>query len=252
MSIFIIGTLVNVAAVLAGGIVGLLFKGKIPKQFADNIARAIGLCACIIGIDYAIKGDFMLLVVSLALGAFTGELLRIDDSLNKLGLWMQKTLHSKESNSSFAEGFVVATMLFCVGTMAIIGSIESGLGNSRSLIFTKSIMDGVSAMALASSLGLGVLFSAAVILVYQGSIEFFAGYLQGALSDALVVQVSATGGILIMAIGLNMALGAKIKAVNLLPALLFAAVYYYVVMLDCLELKQKMDIILLWVGSSVG
>jgi uncharacterized membrane protein YqgA involved in biofilm formation len=228
MSLFITGTLVNVGAVLLGGTLGLLLKGKIPKQFADNIARAIGLCVCIIGIDYAIKGDFMLLVVSLALGTLTGELLRIENGLNNLGLWMQKTLSSREKDSSFAEGFVAATMLFCVGTMAIIGSMESGLGTSRDIIYTKSILDGVSSMVLASSLGFGVLFSTVVILVYQGSIEFFAGYLQGVMTEALVVQISAAGGVLILGIGFNMVLGAKIWVANLLPSLLFAAGYYWV------------------------
>jgi len=227
MSISIIGTLINAAAVLLGGGIGLLLKGRIPGKFAENIARAIGLCVCIIGISGAIKGDFMLLVVSLALGAFTGELLRIEDGLNKLGLWLQKTLSRQDENSTFAEGFVAATLLFCVGAMSIIGSIESGLGNDRSIIFTKSILDGVSAMVLASSFGLGVLFSAVVILIYQGSIELFAGYVQNVLSDALITQCSAAGGVMILGIGLNMVLHAKIKVANLLPGLLFAAGYYY-------------------------
>ena len=227
MSVCIIGTLINVAAVLSGGTIGLLLHGKIPAKLAENIARAIGLCVCIIGITSAIKGDLMLLVVSLALGAFAGELVRIEDGLNKFGLWIQAMLSREEENSTFAEGFVVATLLFCVGAMAVIGSIESGLGNDRSIIFTKSILDGVTAMVLASSLGLGVLFSAGVILLYQGSIEFFAGYLQNLLADALITQISAVGGVMVLGIGFNMALNAKIKAANLLPGLLFAAGYYY-------------------------
>jgi len=226
MSISIIGTLVNVAAVLLGGSIGLLLKGRIPGKFAENIARAVGLCVCIIGTTGAIKGDLMLLVVSLALGAFTGELLRIEDGLNQLGLWMQKMVSRKGDNSTFAEGFVAATLLFCVGAMAIIGSIESGLGLDRSIIYTKSILDGTSAMVLASSLGLGVLFSAVVILIYQGSIEIFAGQVQNILSDAFVTQISAVGGVMILGIGFNMVLNAKIKVANLLPGLLFAAGYY--------------------------
>lgn len=237
MSISITGALINAAAVLLGGGVGLLFKGKIPGRFAENIARAIGLCVCIIGIAGAIKGDFMLMAVSLALGAFIGELLHIENGLNQLGLWMQKKVSRQEENSTFAEGFVAATLLFCVGAMAIVGSIESGLGIDRSVIFTKSILDGITAMVLASTLGLGVLFSAAVILIYQGSIEFFAGYMQSVLTDALVVQISAVGGVMILGIGFNMALNAKIKVANLLPGLLIAAGYYYLLIwfsaLDC-------------------
>jgi len=227
MSISITGALINAAAVLLGGGIGLLLKGKIPGRFTENIARTIGLCVCIIGIAGAIKGDFMLMTVSLALGAFIGELLHIEDGLNTLGLWMQKKVNRQEENSTFAEGFVAATLLFCVGAMAIVGSIESGLGIDRSIIFTKSVLDGITAMVLASTLGLGVLFSAVAILIYQGSIELFAGYMQSVLAGALVDQISAVGGVMILAIGLNMALNAKIKAANLLPGLLIAAGYYY-------------------------
>ena len=226
MSICIIGTLINAAAVVGGGTIGLLFKGKIPAKLAENIARAIGLGVCIIGITSAIKGDLMLLVVSLALGTFVGELLHIEDGLNKLGQWMQEKWSRKEEDSTFAEGFVAATLLFCVGAMAVVGSIESGLGNDRSIIYAKSILDGVCAMVLASSLGLGVLFSAGVILLYQGSIELFAGFLQNTLTEPLIVQISAAGGVMILGIGLNMTLNAKIKVANLLPGLLFAAGYY--------------------------
>ena len=227
MSISITGTLINVVAILLGGGMGLLLKGRIPKTLAESIARSIGLCACIIGIAGAVKGDFMLLAVSLALGTLTGEILHIEEGLNKLGQWMQKTLSRKEDISTFAEGFVAATLLFCVGAMAIIGSIDSGLGNDRSVIFTKSILDGITAMVLASTLGIGVLFAAGAVLLYQGSIEMFAGSVQHVLTDALIVQISAAGGVMIFAIGLNMALNSKIKAANLLPGLLFAAGYYY-------------------------
>ena len=226
MSICIIGTLINAAAVLWGGSIGLLLKGRVPGKFAENIIRAVGLCVCIIGIGKAVEGDLMLLVVSLALGAFAGELLHIEDGLNWLGQWMQTKLSREGENSTFAEGFVAATLLFCVGVMAVLGSIESGLGIDRSTIYTKSILDGVSSMVLASSLGFGVLFSAVVILFYQGSIEIFAGYLQNILTTAVLTQISAVGGVMILGIGLNMTLNAKIKVANLLPGLLFAAGYY--------------------------
>ena len=206
---------------------GLLFKGKLSQKFSENIIRAIGLCVFIIGISGALNGDFMLLVISLSLGAFTGEFLDIDSRLNRIGLWLQKKMSRDSQNSDFAEGFVAATLLFCVGAMAIVGSIESGLRNDRSIILTKSIIDGVSAMVFASAFGVGVIFSAAVILIYQGGIEFFAGYLQNILTDGLITQISAAGSIMILGIGLNMSVNAKIKVANLLPGLLFAAGYYY-------------------------
>ena len=223
----ITGTLINTAAVLLGGGLGLLLRGRIPDKFAQTVFRAIGLGVSVIGISSALRGDVMLLILSLALGAFTGELLRIDDGLNRLGSWAQQKLTAKDETSTFAEGFVSATLLFCVGAMAIVGSIESGLRGDQSIILTKSILDAVSAMILASSLGLGVLFSALVILLYQGSIEFFAGTLQHVLTLDLITQISAVGGVMIFGIGANMAFQAKIKVANFLPAFLFAAGYYY-------------------------
>jgi len=227
MAIRITAALINAAAILAGGGIGLLAKGKISNNISENITRAIGLCVCIIGISGALKGDIMLLVASLALGTLTGEFLNIDGGLNRLGLYLQRKLSRNGENSAFAEGFVTATLLFCVGAMAVIGSIDSGLNNDRSVILTKSMLDGVSAMVFASCFGYGVLFSAAAVLVYQGSIEFFAGYLHNILTGDLITQISAAGSVMILGIGLNMAVNAKIKVANLLPGLIFAVGYYY-------------------------
>jgi len=229
-NIRIIGAIINTSAILAGGAVGLLFKGKLSQKFSENITRAIGLCICVIGVSGALKGDFMLLVISLTLGALIGEILDIDGALNKLGLWLQKKISKGNDNSDFAQGFVTATLFVCVGAMAVIGSIDSGLRNDRSIIFTKSILDAVSVMVFASSFGFGVLFSAAAVLVYQGALEFFAGNLQNVLTEALVTQISAAGSIMILGIGLNMTLKAGIKVANLLPGLVVAAGYFYLFM----------------------
>jgi len=225
-----IGAIINAAAVLVGGTLGLLFQGRIRKEVLGNVTRAIGLCVCVIGISGALRGDYMLLIVSLSLGAFAGELLNIDGGLNKVGIWLQHKLRRGDESSDFAEGFVAATLLFCIGAMAIIGSLESGIRDDRSVIFTKSILDGVSAMVLASTFGFGVLLSAVVILVYQGSIELFAGYLQHVLTDGLITQISAVGGVMILGIGVNMALKTEIKVPNLLPGLLVAVGYYYLIL----------------------
>ena len=213
-----------------GGGVGLLFKGRISEKISNTVTRAIGLCVCVIGISGALSGDMMLLVASLVLGALAGELLNIDGGLNALGLALQKKLSRGGKDSSFAEGFVTASLLFCVGAMAVVGSIESGLANDQSVIITKSILDCTAAMVFASSLGFGVLFSAVPVFIYQGAIEFFAGFLQSALTGALVAQISAAGSVMILALGLNMTANAKIKVANLLPGLLFAAAYYYIFM----------------------
>jgi uncharacterized membrane protein YqgA involved in biofilm formation len=220
------GAIINAAAILIGGGAGLLLKGKMNEKISQSVMRAIGLCVCIIGISGALEGDIMLVVVSIALGVFAGELLRIDDHLNNLGLWAQKKLTKNEKDSSFAQGFVSATILFCVGAMAIVGSLDSGLRDDQSIIITKSLLDAVASVALASTFGVGVLFSAAAVFLYQGSIEIFAGAMQEFATDELITQISAVGGIMILGIGANMALDAKIKVANLLPGFIFAVGYY--------------------------
>jgi len=226
----ITGALIKAAAILIGGGIGLLLKGRISDKFSQSLMRVLGLCVCIIGISSAIGGDIMLLVVFLAAGTFCGELLRIEDGVNRLGLWVQKKLRQDGEGSTFAQGFVTASLLFCVGAMAIVGSIDSGLRDDQSVIITKSIIDAVAAMMFASSLGFGVLFSAFAVLIYQGSIELFAGFFQDVFTDTLIAQLSATGGIMIMGLGANMAfdMQTKLKIANMLPGLVFAVVYYYI------------------------
>ena len=211
---------------MIGSGLGLLLKGRLTEQFSQSLLRVIGLCICIVGISSALQGDIMLLIVSMALGTSVGELLRIEDGLNRFGSFLQRKL-SKGGESTFSEGFVTATLLFCVGAMAVVGSIDSGLRDDQSVIVTKSILDAVSSMILASSLGIGVLFSAFSVLIYQGSLELFAGFLQNVFTPALVMQISAVGGVMILGIGVNMALDAKLRIANCLPGLLFAAGYYY-------------------------
>ncbi|MDR0434450.1 MAG: DUF554 domain-containing protein, partial [Gracilibacteraceae bacterium] len=221
-----LGTFVNVAAVLAGGIAGLLLKGRLSSRVTENLLRVMGLCVCVIGLNSAAGGDTLLLVVALASGCVLGELADLDGGLNRFGAWIQRKMSGGEG-SSIAEGFVTASLLFCVGAMAIVGSIDSGLRGDHSVIFTKSVIDGVSAMVFASALGAGVLLSGVSVLIYQGAIVLCAASLQNVLSPALITQISAVGGVMILALGLNMALGAKIKAANLLPAFLTAAGYYF-------------------------
>jgi len=229
-AIRITGALINAAAILLGGGLGLLLQGRISDKFAKGIIRALGLCVSVIGISGALGGDIMLLVVSLALGAFIGELLKIDDGLNRVGEWAQGKLSKSGKKSTFSEGFVTATLLFGVGAMAVVGSIDSGLRDDQSIIFTKSIIDAVSALIFASTLGVGVLFSAIPILLYQGSLELFAGFLQNVFTPVLVAQISAVGGVMILGIGANMVAEAKVKVANLLPGLLVAVGYYVLIL----------------------
>ena len=225
-----IATLVNAGAVVSGGLLGLLLYGRVKTDKFDSITRALGLCVCVVGVSGAVKGDAMLLIVSLAVGTLAGEFIDIDGALNRFGAFLQGKFSKPEGDNKFAEGFCGASLLFCVGAMSIVGSINAGLSQDYGVIFTKSILDGVSAVILASTFGVGVLFSAAVVLVYQGSIELFAGVLAPFLSEGLVLQLTAAGSVMILALGLNMALKAKIKTANMLPGLVAAVGYYVVVM----------------------
>ncbi|MCL2357877.1 MAG: DUF554 domain-containing protein [Defluviitaleaceae bacterium] len=222
------GAIINAVAILAGGAIGLMLKGRISPKITGAIIRAIGLCVCIIGITGALGGDIMLMVTSLALGVLVGEILRIDDGLNAVGTFLQKKFSRSGGESTFAQGFVSATLLFCVGAMAIVGSLDSGLRDDQSVVAAKSLIDGVTSVALASTFGVGVLFSAVAVFLYQGSIELFAGQLQDVFSDELIVQLTGVGGAMILGIGANMALDAKLKVANMLPSFLFAAGYYFV------------------------
>jgi len=221
----ITGAAINAAAILIGGGFGLLLKGRLKEESSTNLMRILGLCVIVFGVKDALPGNVTLLVVALALGTFLGELLRIDYGLNKFGSWVQTKLSKGNDSSTFAEGFVTATLLFCVGAFAIVGSMNSGFGNYE-MIVTKSVIDLVAAMMLASSLGAGVLLSAAAVFVYQGSIELLAGMFYGALSYELIVQIAAAGGVMVLGIGLNMVLNCKIKIANFLPGFLFAVAYY--------------------------
>ena len=223
----ITGALINAAAILAGGGAGLVLKGRLSDRFSKSIMRVLGLCVCIIGISGGLGGDILLMVVSLAIGALVGELINIDGALNKFGFFVQSKFSKNDENSTFAQGFVTATLLFCVGAMAVVGSIDSGLRGDQSIIISKSIIDAVAAMTLASTFGIGVLFSAFAVFLYQGTIEVFAGQLQDVFTTELIAQISAVGGVMILGIGFNMVADAKIKVANLLPGLLFAAGYYY-------------------------
>ena len=220
------GALINAAAIIVGSGAGLAVRGRLNDKFSEGVMRALGLCVIVIGLYNGLTGDMMLLVTSLAIGTLAGEIMRLDDHLNNFGKWVQEKLKKPGENSTFAQGFVTASLLYCIGAMAIIGSIESGLRDDQSIIITKSILDGIASVFLASALGAGVLFSALMVLIYQGIIELFAASLQDALTYGMITQISAVGGVMILGLGVNMAFGGNIKVANLLPSLIVAVLYY--------------------------
>lgn len=224
-----IGTLVNAAAIILGGVLGTLIKNGLNKKYKDIIMHAIGLSVMIVGISGALQGIYQvtetgnlnrqyitIMIVSLVIGSIAGELVRIEDRLDSLGKWFQARF--SKGNGSFSEGFVTASLVFCVGAMAIVGSLEDGLSRDTATLFAKSVLDGVASLIFASTLGIGVAFSAIPILVYQGSITLLAGVIKPWLTDIVVSQTSVTGGVLILAIGLNLMGITKIKVGNMLPA----------------------------------
>ena len=218
----------NVAAILGGGGVGLLLGQKVNVRFQKTMTQGLALCILLIGLSGALDGtDTIGAIVCMVLGAIIGEALDIERRLDGLGEWVQRRMKGRGSNVS--QGFVTASLLFCVGAMAVVGSLDAGLSGKYDTLFAKSILDGVSALLFATTLGVGVLFSAAPILIYQGAIALLAGLMQPLLSDAVVALMSGTGGLLIAGLGLNMLGIEKIKVGNLLPAIFVPIIYVPVV-----------------------
>ena len=230
-----ISVFVNTAAILIGGLVGLLIKRGIPERFSKAIMTGIGLIILVIGVEGALQGgNPIILVIAIVLGVVTGTAIDIDKRLNTLGQLLEKRVSSGKgsSDTSIAQGFVTASLLFCVGAMAIVGSINSGLTGDHSIIFTKSVIDLISAAVLAVSLGVGVLFSAGAVLIYQGSLVLLSQLLRPLLySPSLVAEINSAGSVIIIALGLNMLGLTKIKVADFLPVVIFAPIIYMIVSL---------------------
>lgn len=229
-----LGTIVNALAVIGGCIIGLIVKEKLTEKMSNTIMSGLALCVLYIGISGALKGqDTLIIIICIAVGALVGEIIDIDKRLNDLGNFIENKINLKKKNKdsekiSISEGFVTSSLLFCVGAMAVVGSLESGLQGNHSTLFAKSILDGVSSIIFASSLGIGVMLSSVAILVYQGSITLLAGCLSSVLTDTVIGNMSAIGSILIMGLGTNMIGASKIKVANLLPAMFLPIIIYLV------------------------
>ena len=205
---------------------GSRLRGGIPEKYKDTIGYALALCVLTIGIQGAIQTEnMMLMIISAVVGSLIGEALRLEDRLDSLGAWVQKRL--AKDDDGFSQGFISATLLYCVGSMAVVGSIEAGLQNKPDTLLAKAVLDGVSALILSSSMGMGVALSALPLLAYQGAIALLAMLLGNFLPAEAIAEVSATGSLLIIGLGFNM-LGfskARICVGNMLPAILIPAVY---------------------------
>ena len=219
-----IGTFVNVVAVIVGSLVGLAFHSKVPQRFIDTAFNGIGVFTLVLGIGMALKSNNQLFMVfSIIIGSIIGEFLDLDKRLNNLSEKLKVKLKSNDAN--FTDGLITAFLLFCMGSMTILGAIEEGINANAELLMTKSTMDGFASIALASTLGVGVLFSVVPLLIYQGGLTLLAAQLQDYLSEAMITEISAVGGLLLIALGLNILEIKKIKVTNMLPSLLIIILF---------------------------
>ena len=215
-----IGTLINVVAVVAGTLLGLLFGKKITEEMRRVLTLGVGMCVVVLGLQSALAtSNMMLVIIAVVLGGVAGSLLKIEKGLDRMGDMLQKRF--ARGGSRVGEGFVTATLIFCVGAMAITGALDSGLRGDHSTLVAKSVLDGVTSMVLASTLGWGVMLSAVAVLIYQGGIALAASFVAPLLENArMVTEMSAVGGVLIMGIGLNMiGMKERIPVGDLLPAI---------------------------------
>lgn len=228
-----IGVIVNTITVIIGSIIGLIFKKGIPKIFTESIMIGIGLCTVYIGISGTLKGkNTLILIISVVIGSIIGTWMDIDKRITTLGEWIGKRFKSSSDSSvSVAEGFVTGSLLFCIGAMTIVGSLNAGLNGDNTMLFTKSVLDLISSALLSVSLGIGVLFSAVFVLLFQGGIVLLSQFLQPILTNSAVEEITCAGSLLIIALGLNIIGVTKIKIANYLPAIIVVPILCWIVTL---------------------
>lgn len=219
----LLGTLVNGVCIIIGTLLGKVLH-RIPEDMKGTVMKAIGLAVIVLGLQMGLKSEnFLIVIISLALGAAWGEWMNLEDKLNSLGNWLEKKLGSNKE-TSISQGFVTATLIFVIGAMAVIGALDSGIRGDHDVLLTKSIIDGFTSLILTTTLGIGVMFSAIPVVLYQGFIALFATqihqWVPEELMDAYIVEMTSTGGIMIFAIGLNLLGVTKIRVANLLPGII--------------------------------
>jgi uncharacterized membrane protein YqgA involved in biofilm formation len=222
-----IATVINALLILVGGLIGLLFKNRIPERFSQVLTQGLALAVMCIGITSAIKTeDTLCMIICLVIGTVIGELIRIEAHLDQLGGWIQRHVEKGKENSTFTQGFVSTSLIFCIGSMAIMGSMEAGINHNYSILLSKGVIDGVTDISFAATLGVGALFSSVAVLIYQGILTLLAGIVGPYLSTAAVTEMSAVGGLLILGIGFNMLFPERhLRVGNMLPAIFLPILY---------------------------
>ncbi len=223
----LLGTIVNGICIIIGSFLGKLLH-RIPEKLKGTVMHAIGLAVMVLGLQMGFKsGNFLIVILSLVFGAVIGEVMALEDKLNQLGKWLEKKIGSS-NQGSIAEGFVTATLIFVIGAMAIIGALDSGIRGDHNVLYTKAIIDGFTALILTTTLGIGVVFSVIPVVLYEGIIALFATqidhFVPKEIMNAFIKEMTATGGIMICAIGLNIIGITKIRVANLLPGIIVVAI----------------------------
>lgn len=226
------GTLVNGAMIIAGSLLGLFFT-KIPERYKETVMHGIGLAVILIGIQMAFSTEVIIIVLlSLLSGAIIGEMIHLEEGLNRLGAWIGSKFTTTNDNFSVAQGFVTASLIFVIGAMSVIGALDSGIRGDHEILITKGVIDGFVALVLTTTLGFGVIFSVIPVILYQGSIALLATQIEKWLPETflngLIVEVTAVGGLLILAIGLNLLKIVQIRIGNLLPSIVTVGFIYYI------------------------
>jgi uncharacterized protein len=230
-----IGTLLNIATVIVGGVIGLIFGARIPDKLKETVIAGMGLFTGAMGIQMFLNTENPLIVLgALLIGTLLGEWWQIEDGLHRFGEFLERKFSREEEDGSnrFVRGFLTASLLFCVGPMTILGSIQDGLTGDYNLLAVKSVLDGFASIAFASTLGVGVIFSAIIILVYQGGISLLAGQLDAIVTPSMMNELTATGGVILLGLAISNLLEIKkIRVGNMLPALAIAPLIVWIVSL---------------------
>ena len=222
-----LGTLINAGTVILGSIIGLILHQRLPEKITTIVFQGIGLFTLFLGFTMAAKTNhFLIMILSIVIGSIIGQLLSIDSALDRFSNYLKQKVRS--DNDKFTDGLITAFLLFCMGSMTILGAFEEGLGSRPNLLLSKSILDGFSSVVLSAGLGIGVIFSVIPLLIYQGGLTLFAGWLGEFFNEIVINEMSAVGGLMLIGLGINILEIKVIKVVNMLPGLVVAVILAYI------------------------
>lgn len=227
-----LGTIANAAAIICGALAGIVLRRGLPEKWQQTIMQGVALCIVVIGLQMAFKtANIVIVVVSLVIGSIIGEYFDIEGNLQKLGSWIaSKVYHGKDGSfaAQLARGFISSTLIFCIGAMAVVGALQDGLKQDPTILYAKATLDGIISVILTANLGIGVAFSAFSVFIYQGCLTLLAAFLQTVMTEAVLNEITACGGVLITAIGINMLKILEIRISNQLPAIFIAWLLAYI------------------------